>query len=88
MPSFVPVEVCIVGAVSICLVYASHHCNQGKLNSIRAVPLMHIFMQNHGIQPFLVEHGFADGCLKGSENDITHSSPLDVLRQYLAHTDD
>jgi hypothetical protein len=78
----------IIGAVLICLVHASHHCNQGKLKSIGAVPLMYIVMQNHGIQPFLVERGFADGCLKGSENKMTHSSPLDVLRQYLAHTVD
>jgi hypothetical protein len=49
---------------------------------------MYVFMQNHGIQPFLVERGFADGCMKGSENKMTHSSPLDVLRQYLAHTVD
>jgi hypothetical protein len=45
-------------------------------------------MQNHSIQQYLVEQGFADGCLKGSENKMTHSSPLDVLRQYLAHTVD
>ena len=72
----------------ICLVYASHHGNQGKLKSIGAVPLMYVFMQNDGIQPFLVERDFADGCMKGSENKMTHSSPLDVLRQYLAHTVD
>jgi hypothetical protein len=79
----------IIGADLICLVYASHHCNQAKLkSSIGAVPLMYILMQNHGIQPLLVEHGFADICLKGSEKKRTHSSPLDVLRQYLPHTVD
>ena len=64
----------IIWAVLIWLVYASHHCNQGKLKSIGAVPLMYIFMQNHGIQPFVVERGsFTDGCLKGSENKMTYS---------------
>jgi hypothetical protein len=69
-----------------CLCISSMH--QGKLKSIGAVPLMNIFIQNVGIQPFLAEQGFADGCLKGSENKMTHSSPLDVLRQHLAHTVD
>ena len=44
----------IIGAVLICLVCASsHHCKQGKLKAIGAVPLMYLFVQNHNIQPFL-----------------------------------
>ena len=43
--------------VLICLVYASYHCNQGKLKIIGAVLLMYILMQNRGIQPFLVGQG-------------------------------
>ena len=47
-----------------CFADTSNHLCLAELMSISAVSLMYIFVQIVGMQPFLVEGGFADGCLK------------------------
>ena len=53
-----------VRAALTSFVDTSGHCGYAKMKAIGAVSLMHILMQNVNVQPFIVEGGFADGCLK------------------------
>ena len=77
--------VCNVRAALTSFVDTSGHCGYAKMKFIGAVSLMYVFMQNVDVQPFVVEGGFADRCLKWSENKMTNTLPPDVVRQDLAH---
>ena len=55
------------------------------MNFIGAVSLMYVLIQKVGVQPFLVEGGVADRCLKRCQNKMTHASPLDEARQHLTN---